>query len=40
MVYKNHIIFEFKALRGGMNVTEITNYSYDAKLSVHIVHGC
>ena len=29
-VYKNHSIFELKVLRGGMDVTETTNYSYDA----------
>ena len=39
-VYKNHSIFELKALRGGMNVTETTNYNYDAEFSVNIVHGC
>ena len=39
-VYKNQSIFELKALRGGMNVTETTNYSYDAKFFVNIVHGC
>ena len=39
-VYKNHNIFELKALRGGMNVTETTNYSYDAEFFVNIVHGC
>ena len=33
-VYKNHNIFELEALREGMNVTETTNYSYDAKFSV------
>ena len=31
--------FELKALRGGMDVTETTNYSYDAEFSVNIVHG-
>ena len=31
---------KLKALRGGMTVLESTNYSYDAKISVHIVHGC
>ena len=40
MSTKNHNIFELKALRGGMNVTETTNYSYDAEFSVNIVHGC
>ena len=39
-VYKNHSIFELKAFRGGMNVTETTNYSYDADIFVNIVHGC
>ena len=39
-VYINHNIFEFKALRRGMNVTDATNYSYDAQFSVNIVHGC
>ena len=28
------------ALRGGMNVTKSTNYSYDAEGSVNTVHGC
>ena len=39
-VYKNHNIFELKALKGGMNVTETTNYIYDAEFSIKIVHGC
>ena len=39
-VYKHHNIFELKALRRGMNVTETTNYNYDAEFSVNIVHGC
>ena len=40
MSTKNHNIFELKALRGGMNVTETTNYNYDAEFFVNIVHGC
>ena len=39
-VYKNHHNFELKALRGGMNVIETTNYNYDAEISVNTVHGC
>ena len=39
-VYKNHNIFELRALREEMNETETTNYSYDAEFFVNTVHGC